>query len=272
MSETLQARVPRRAVMNAVLLGAALGVTLGAIYLVGLRAGEGSARPEVVLELQLHALAGLGSGPDLRDPSAAESLPAKGRTSRAARELECLTQAIYFEARGESPAGQAAVAQVVLNRVRKDGFPKSICGVVFQGASRSDGCQFSFTCDGSMNRTREARAWAQARRIATRALAGAAMTAVGDATHFHTVHVSPDWSHDLRKVAQIGLHIFYKTGRQGLAAADKAPAPALDADLRLSEARLVSGPSEAPVDVVEAPLTNAGAMQSGEAVPAVPAA
>jgi hypothetical protein len=98
------------------------------------------------------------------------------------------------------------------------------------------------------------------------------MTAVGDATHFHTVHVSPDWSHDLRKVAQIGLHIFYKTGRQGLAAADKAPAPALDADLRLSEARLVSGPSEAPVDVVEAPLTNAGAMQSGEAVPAVPAA
>lgn len=258
--------------MSAILLGAALGTTLGAIYLVGLRAGEGSSRPEVLLERQLYELAGLGSGPELRDPSAVETVSGNGRTSRAARELDCLTQAIYFEARGESPAGQAAVAQVVLNRVRKDGFPKSICGVVFQGASRADGCQFSFTCDGSMNRTREARAWAQAKRIATRALAGAAMTAVGDATHFHTVHVSPDWSRDLRQVAQIGLHIFYKTGRSSLAAADPTPAPASGADLRLSEARLVSGPSAAPVEVVEAPLTSAGATQSGEAVPVGPAA
>ena len=97
------------------------------------------------------------------------------------RELECLTQAVYFEARGETPAGQAAVAQVVLNRVRHPAFPKSVCAVVFQGAGRH-GCQFSFACDGSTQRGREAGAWRRAQTIASRALDGFVMAEVGRAS------------------------------------------------------------------------------------------
>ncbi|MFM8820277.1 MAG: cell wall hydrolase [Phenylobacterium sp.] len=238
--------------MSAILLGAALGSALGAAYLGGLRAGAGSPRPEFAREA---TLAVLGAGPELRPASAAESLSAEGGARRAARDLDCLTQAIYFEARGESPAGQAAVAQVVLNRVRKAGFPKTVCGVVFQGSARGEGCQFSFTCDGSMHRGREIRAWAQARRIADRALAGAVMTAVGDATHFHTVHVSPDWNRDLLRVAQVGLHVFYRVGRPGLASAEVAEGPAEGVTLRLSEARLVSQSTDDTVRAKEAALT-----------------
>jgi hypothetical protein len=178
--------------------------------------------------------------------------------ARGDRDLDCLAQAVYFEARGESPAGQAAVAQVVLNRVRKAGFPKSVCGVVFQGSARGVGCQFSFACDGSMNRGRETGAWSDARRIAARALAGAVMTAVGDATHFHTIHVTPGWSDDLRRVTQVGLHVFYRIGqpapRTVLAQTASEPAD----EIRVAEARLVSGPPSDPVDVVEgdsAPLS-----------------
>lgn len=244
-------------------MGAGLGAALGAAYLGGLNAGSTSSRPELVLND-----AGLGPGPELRPAFAADVVAVSARGPSAARDLDCLTQAVYFEARGESPAGQAAVAQVVLNRVRKAGFPKSVCGVVFQGSARGVGCQFSFACDGSMNRAREAQAWSQARRIATRALAGAVMTAVGDATHFHTVHVSPDWSRDLREVAQVGLHIFYRMGRpSGVATLVEAPAAPLASDLRVSEARLISGPAAEPVEVVNDPA--APAASEPAAAPAV---
>ena len=129
------------------------------------------------------------------------------------RELECLTQAVYFEARGETAAGQRAVAQVVLNRVRDPSFPKSVCGVVFQGAARSVGCQFSFACDGSMRRGREPSAWSRAQQVAARALTGGVMAAVGNATHFHTTNVDPAWGPRMLRVAQVGLHIFYRSGR-----------------------------------------------------------
>lgn len=130
----------------------------------------------------------------------------------SSRELECLAEAVYYEARGETPNGQAAVAQVVLNRVRHPAFPKSICGVVFQGAYRQIGCQFSFACDGSMNRARERGAWKRAQKIASRALAGAVMSEVGSATHFHTTGVSPGWGPRLLRVAQVGMHVFYRFG------------------------------------------------------------
>ena len=130
----------------------------------------------------------------------------------ASRDLECLTQAVYYEARGEGPAGQAAVAQVVLNRVRHPAFPKSVCAVVFQGAYGRGGCQFSFACDGSMRRGRESGAWGRAERIAERALSGAVMATVGNATHFHTINVSPAWGPRLLRVGQVGLHIFYRFG------------------------------------------------------------
>ena len=126
-----------------------------------------------------------------------------------ARQLDCLTQAVYFEARGETPRGQAAVAQVVMNRVKNRSFPKTVCGVVFQGAA-SHGCQFSFACDGSMRRGLEAGAWDRARRIAERTLAGAVLADIGAATHFHTTDVQPDWGPQMLRVAQVGLHVFYR--------------------------------------------------------------
>ncbi|WP_304175548.1 cell wall hydrolase [Phenylobacterium aquaticum] len=130
----------------------------------------------------------------------------------SSRELDCLTQAVYFEARGEGAAGQAAVAQVVLNRVRSPAFPKTVCGVVFQGAARGVSCQFSFACDGSMRRGREPDAWNRAERVAARALSGSVMAAVGNATHFHTINVAPAWGPHLLRVAQVGLHVFYRFG------------------------------------------------------------
>ena len=141
------------------------------------------------------------------------------------RDLECLTQAVYYEARGETPSGQAAVAQVVLNRVRHPAFPKSVCGVVFQGAYGGGVCQFSFACDGSMRRRREPGAWERAERVAARALSGAVMGGVGNATHFHTINVSPGWGPRMLKVAQVGLHVFYRFGGRGGApnAFDRTP-------------------------------------------------
>ncbi|WP_309604464.1 cell wall hydrolase, partial [Phenylobacterium sp.] len=132
------------------------------------------------------------------------------------RELDCLTQAVYFEARGETPRGQAAVAQVVLNRVKHPAFPKTVCAVVFQGAA-THGCQFSFACDGSMRRGREAGAWDRARRIASRALSGAVAADIGSATHFHTTGVAPGWGPRMLRVTQVGLHVFYRFNPRGRA-------------------------------------------------------
>lgn len=135
----------------------------------------------------------------------------------SARDLDCLADAVYYEARGETPAGQAAVAQVVLNRVRHPAFPKSVCGVVFQGARDGTGCQFSFACDGSTGRTRISWAWDRAQAIARSALNGGVMPAVGNATHYHTQWVAPYWSPGLTKIGQIGAHIFYRwAGDAGL--------------------------------------------------------
>ena len=132
-------------------------------------------------------------------------------TSASPRELECLTSAVYFEARGETPAGQAAVAQVVLNRVRHPAFPKSVCGVVYQGAV-SHACQFSFVCDGQMRRVHEAAAWTRAHAIAARALDGYVMAGVGRATHFHVTRLGHIWGSGMVRVARVGGHDFYAFG------------------------------------------------------------
>jgi hypothetical protein len=127
------------------------------------------------------------------------------------RALQCLAEAIYFEARSESEAGQRAVAQVVLNRVRHPSYPSSVCGVVYQGPMRAGGgCQFTFTCDGSLGLPPAGYGWAQARRIAAEALAGAVYAPVGHATHYHTHQVLPSWAYKLAKVAVIGAHNFYR--------------------------------------------------------------
>ena len=135
-----------------------------------------------------------------------------GSTLDASRDLDCLTQAAYYEARGEGRDGMRAVAQVVLNRVRHPAFPKSVCSVVFQGAGRRTGCQFSFTCDGSMRGRVNRAAWDRARAVATAALSGAVYSNVGNATHFHTTGVSPGWRNSLVRVSQVGDHLFYRFG------------------------------------------------------------
>jgi hypothetical protein len=126
------------------------------------------------------------------------------------RSLQCLTTAIYHEARSETDEGQRAVAQVVLNRVRHPAFPNSVCGVVYQGSERSTGCQFSFTCDGSLARRVEPVAWARAQRIAGEALAGRVHAPVGLATHYHTTAIRPWWAPSLKRAVTIGSHIFYR--------------------------------------------------------------
>jgi spore germination cell wall hydrolase CwlJ-like protein len=177
-----------------------------------------------------------------------------------ARELDCLAQAVYYEARGETPAGQAAVAQVVLNRVRHPSFPKSICAVVFQGAQTGRGCQFSFACNGSTHGGRESGAWDRAKRIASRAFDGQVMADVGNATHFHVISVAPQWA-GLMRVAQVGAHVFYRFG--GRAGAPQA---------FTVEPRLIEALTE-PVAVDAAAIGMAASKVVGDAVKveAVPA-
>lgn len=144
--------------------------------------------------------------------SSAELAPFRFEGSEADRRRakECLTQAIYYEAAREPVSGQEAVAQVILNRVRHPNYPKSICGVVFQGAARRTGCQFSFTCDGSLRRQPEAALWRSAEMVAERALSGALPDAVGSATHYHAYYVNPYWASSLAPVRTIGAHLFYR--------------------------------------------------------------
>ena len=133
-----------------------------------------------------------------------------------AQALRCLSQAIYYEAAREPLAGQRAVAQVVLNRVRHPAYPNSVCGVVFQGSARSTGCQFSFTCDGSLTWAPEPWLWRQVESVAAEALEGFVETGVGSATHYHADYVAPYWAPTLVKMTKVGAHIFYRwTGPMG---------------------------------------------------------
>ena len=133
-----------------------------------------------------------------------------------ARALTCLAQAVYYESAREPALGQRAVAQVVLNRLRHPAYPKSVCGVVYQGAARATGCQFTFTCDGSLAHTPNPGLWSQATSVARQALSGSVVKEVGSATHYHAAYVAPYWAPTLVKMKQIGQHIFYRwTGPWG---------------------------------------------------------
>lgn len=132
-----------------------------------------------------------------------------GSPEDQARAVDCLAAATWYEA-GDDAVGQRAVAQVVLNRMRHPAFPKSVCGVVFQGQERRTGCQFTFTCDGAMTRTPSPAAWARAQDIARQALAGYVYAKVGHSTHYHTDWVVPYWSASLDKVAEVHTHLFFR--------------------------------------------------------------
>jgi spore germination cell wall hydrolase CwlJ-like protein len=173
------------------------------------------------------------------------------------RSLQCLAEAVYYEARSESEDGQRAVAQVVLNRVRHPAFPGSVCGVVYQGPLRAGGgCQFTFTCDGSLVRLPFGEDWARARRVAAEALAGYVYAPAGLATNYHTHQVLPDWAFRLAKTNVIGNHIFYRMpGAWGGAAAfsqryrgfEPSPATVMAARLPINLGRPTRTSLAAPV-------------------------
>ncbi len=157
--------------------------------------------------------------PTAKAPSATTQIP---RTSdrpdyaslidqeKMGREKKCLAEAIYFEARSEPEEGQAAVAQVVLNRVSSGLYPASVCGVVYQNRHRWHACQFSFACEGKSLRISDDESWATARRIAEEVMDGKTYLAdVGGSTHYHADYVRPRWAKRLKKMDVIGRHIFY---------------------------------------------------------------
>jgi spore germination cell wall hydrolase CwlJ-like protein len=151
------------------------------------------------------------SVPVMRGPNPAApafGLASAGAVDRA-RSLDCLTAAIYYEAGVEPLDGQRAVAQVVLNRVRHPAYPNTVCGVVFEGAQRRTGCQFSFACDGSLRRTPMPAVWERARSVAAQALNGYVYAPVGLALNYHANYVVPYWASSLVKNATVGRHIFY---------------------------------------------------------------
>ena len=130
----------------------------------------------------------------------------------SAREQQCLASGVYFEARGESVKGQAAVAQVILNRVRNPAYPHTICGVVYQNEDWRNRCQFSFACDSIKDRVNSEYHWRVARDVAMAVTAGKIwLPQVGSATHYHAVYVRPKWAKTMEKVGRIGLHVFYRT-------------------------------------------------------------
>lgn len=276
---------------RAALTGFALAVGMAGVLSVATWAPEapGPSRPRrppasspVSPELRLAALAALGRAlittapPEFElqplPPQAAQGLNARipfssapnlaaapfflaGEAGVQSKEKLCLTQAIYYEAGFEPVAGARAVAQVVLNRVRHPAYPKSVCGVVFQGSARNTGCQFTFTCDGSLSRPPAAAAWRRAEEIAGDALAGTVSQEVGRATHYHTVWVTPYWSSTLAKVAQIGAHIFYRWNGVPVQMAVRPPKETSPAAVAAAptEAVLVAGATAASASAPSGP-------------------
>ncbi len=167
--------------------------------------GEFSVQPTVALQDVVDVLSGLGP----RDLAAA---------SQQRADHNCMAEAIYYEARSESLRGHLAVAEVVLNRVDSKFYPDSVCGVVYQGAERRTGCQFSFTCDGSTLRSPRGEAWRRANAVAANVLMKTVDKPItGGATHYHTNYVSPYWQVGLIRTNVIDTHIFYRfpeTGRE----------------------------------------------------------
>jgi len=285
-----QARADRRALISAALIGSGVGLALGAAYMAGgmSRVAADHARAEQVSDGVFSEAALQREAADSTAPSRAQDVAAQLRGEQgldphadkqrhATRDLDCLTDAVYFEARGESKRGQQAVATVVLNRVKNPNFPKSVCGVVFQRAS--GGCQFSFACDGSMRHGRDEDAWEQARRVAARALSGYVLRDIGSATHFHTIDVSPDWGSQMLKVAQVGLHVFYRRNPHAATAPEMQPEAQhavftstpgeAQPTLRIATALVQSAPESSPPAAAPAPAQKPAA-KPGPELPKTP--
>ena len=172
--------------------------------------------PDIMADGATSEFARIAGGPIIDAGPAARRFSFAGTAQDRGRAAECLAMAVYYEAASEGVAGQQAVAQVVLNRVNHPAYPAGVCNVVFQGSERVTGCQFSFTCDGSMARKPSKYAWVRALDIANKALAGEVFGKVGLATHYHTHAVNPVWAPHLHPVGALGEHRFYRwRGKSG---------------------------------------------------------
>ena len=159
------------------------------------------------------ALASAPANRDLRlaEPGVKQDYTKLIAPESMAKEQRCLAEAVYFEARSESLQGQAAVAQVVLNRVKSGLYPSSVCGVVYQNSNRYLACQFTFTCEGKSLRITEPASWRDAVRIAREVYDGTTyLPEVGASTHYHANYVRPYWAKKLKKMDTIGQHVFYQ--------------------------------------------------------------
>ncbi|WP_240705140.1 cell wall hydrolase [Pacificoceanicola onchidii] len=125
-------------------------------------------------------------------------------------EWRCLSEALYFEARGETVKGLVGVAEVILNRVDSPRYPNSVCGVVHQGTGRKYACQFTYTCDGHPEHINEPAAWERVGKVAKLMLQGAPRNLTQGATFYHTTAVRPSWAKKFRRTAKIGVHLFYR--------------------------------------------------------------
>jgi spore germination cell wall hydrolase CwlJ-like protein len=164
-----------------------------------------------VSPLRLSALGSPYTGQGLQGgeaPYTAAELDAMGR-ARGGRQWQCLTEALYFEARGESVAGQFAVAEVILNRVDHANYPDTICGVVNQGTGRRFACQFTYTCDGRPENVTDHAIHERLGRIARIMIDGGPRNLTGGATHYHANWVNPSWAREFPQTAEIGTHLFY---------------------------------------------------------------
>jgi hypothetical protein len=192
-----------------------------------------------------------GAVPFSKAPNpAAKPFKLDGIETDMARAVDCLASAIYYEAGNEALEGQRAVAQVVLNRVRHPAFPKTVCGVVYQGQERRTGCQFSFTCDGSMARIPSAESWKRVQQIARSALTGSVYKPVGHATHYHTDWVVPVWSASLEKIRAERTHLFFRwAGWWGTPPAFRGGYAGNEASIsKLSNISLVHSGSDSTID------------------------
>ena len=145
--------------------------------------------------------------------AAPAALPADAVLTRLLAEHRCLSEVLYYEARGEGAGGQKAIAEVVFHRMNTGNYGHSICAVVYEGSGHP-GCQFSFTCDGELIHRKDGDSWREAEALAARILTGEVRlaNATGGATNFHAISASPDWADTLEKTTQIGNHIFYRGG------------------------------------------------------------
>ena len=190
-------------------VGAAAWAVAGLVVIADMTSGRPNTAPEfAAFDPTADAPVVYGAAADNQNAEIESSF------SEAAAELkseaQCLAQAIYHEARSETYAGQLAVAEVVMNRVASRRYPNSVCGVVFQGHKRRTGCQFTFTCDGSLKSGEHGLPWAQSQKLAWKVMFGLNDNVSDSATHYHAVYVNPVWAKRLKRTVKIGRHIFYR--------------------------------------------------------------